>query len=442
MFGQEVPRILTPPPGPRSRELSLQLARSEYPANAARRALREESSGVSQLPIVYATALGSNVVDADGNRYVDLTAGFGALLLGHNAQATASALQQQAGRLWHALGDVYSSDVKIELLAALAALAPFPEARVILGQSGADAVSAALKTVQLTTQKPAVIAFRGAYHGLSYGPLAVCGYRESFREPFLPQLNPHVRFVPFPWTAQDVPSALAALDDVLRLGDVGAVMVEPILGRGGCVPAPAGFLREVGERARASAALVIADEIWTGLGRSGAMLTSVEQGLEPDLICLGKGLGGGLPLSACLGTPAAMHGWTLGRGDVVHTSTFSGSPLACATALALLSELQRQGLPQRSVSVGKSWVYKIHARLQGTPGYVETRGAGLMVGVELASGALAFEVGRKLLADGYITLGGGRDYEALTLTPALTIDEGLLDHFTETLALRLREATR
>jgi 4-aminobutyrate aminotransferase/(S)-3-amino-2-methylpropionate transaminase len=434
--------VLTPPPGPRSQQLARRLARVEYPASAARRALREETSGVSQLPLVYASALGSNVVDVDGNRYVDLTAGFGALLLGHGVGATSEALQRQSGRLWHALGDVYSADTKIELLEALAALAPFPDARVLLGQSGADAVSAALKTACLTTGKPAVVAFSGAYHGLSYGPLAACGYRESFRAPFLDQLNPHVRFVPFPRDAASAPAALDALDDALRPGDAGAVLIEPILGRGGCVPAPEGFLRAAGERARAASALVVVDEIWTGLGRSGALFSSVAQGLVPDLLCLGKGLGGGLPLSACLGTPEAMEGWARGRGEVVHTATFSGAPLACATALALLGELHRLDLPGLAARVGTAWMQELREALVGLPGVVEVRGAGLMVGVELASGALAFEIGRKLLAEGYLTVGGGRDYEALTLTPPLPIAPELLRGFTRTLHRLLAEAPR
>ncbi|MCU0655747.1 MAG: aminotransferase class III-fold pyridoxal phosphate-dependent enzyme [Polyangiaceae bacterium] len=442
MLGQEAPRIVTPPPGPRSRELALQLDRVEYPANAARRALRESTAGVSQLPITYASAAGSNVLDVDGNRYVDLTAGFGALLLGHNHPAPAAAMQEQGALLWHALGDVYASDTKIQLLSALAALAPFPEARVILGQSGSDAVSAALKTARLTTGKPAVVAFSGGYHGLSYGPLAVCGYRESFRAPFVEQLNPHVRFVPFPGEQGAVPAALDALRGALAPGDVGAVLVEPVQGRGGCIPAPEGFLQGVGALAREASALVVADEVWTALGRSGAMFASVQQGLVPDLLCLGKGLGGGLPLSACVGSAAAMEGWARGRGDVVHTATFSGSPLACATALALLREVRRSGLDARAASMGKFWIQNIHTNLAGVPGYVEARGVGMMVGIELSSGGLAFEVGRGLLADGYLTLGGGRDYEALTLTPALTIEAGLLEGFTRALRRRLEGAAR
>ena len=437
MIGQEGPHIVTPPPGPRSRALADRLAAVEYPASAARRARRESTSGAAQLPIAYASAIGSNVTDADGNRYVDLTAGFGALLLGHGAAGPSGALAAQSGQLWHALGDVYAADRKVELLEALAALAPFPDARVILGQSGSDAVSAALKTALLTTGRAGVVAFTGGYHGLSYGPLSVCGYRDSFRAPFAPQLNPHVRFVPFPWRADDVPAARSALSAALAPGDVGAVVIEPVLGRGGCVPAPAGFLASVGELARQAGALVIADEVWTGLGRAGAMLTSVTEGLVPDLICLGKGLGGGLPVAACVGSAAAMEGWGRGSGDLVHTTTFSGAPLACATSLALLAELRAHDLPARAAAVGSRWVEKIHTRLQGQPGFVEARGRGLMVGIELGSPSIAFAVSRALLADGYIVLGGGRDYEALTLTPPLTIDESLLDGFTAALARQL-----
>lgn len=436
MIGK-LPCIVAPPPGPRSRELADRLARVEYPASAARRALREQDGGASQLPIVYASGEGDNVTDVDGNRYVDLTAGFGALLLGHRPLGPTQALGEQAGRLWHALGDVYSSDVKITLLERLAALAPFDGARVILGQSGADAVSAALKTALLATGRPGVVAFAGGYHGLSYGPLAACGYRASFREPFAAQLNPHVRFAPFAQRAGEVAPALDALRAALAAGDVGAVLVEPVLGRGGCSPAAPGFLAGVGEAARAAGALVIADEIWTGLGRAGSLLASVDEGLTPDLICLGKGLGGGLPLAACVGSPQAMEGWARGGGDLVHTATFSGSPLACATALAMLDALAQQGLAARSREVGRRWVEKIHTSLAGLPGFVEARGRGLMVGVELASKGLAFEVSRGLLSDGYVVLGGGRDYEALTLTPALTVDEGLLDAFTGALARRL-----
>src|SRR5262249_10468225 len=153
------------------------LERVEYPASASRRAAREAQAGVEQAPIVYASAYGSNVFDVDGNRYVDMTAGFRSTLLGHGDKRPARAPQRRSSRLWHALGDVYASDAKVALLERLAALYPEKGARVILGQAGADAITAALKTCAISTGKQGVLAFEGAYHGLSYAPLAISSFR-------------------------------------------------------------------------------------------------------------------------------------------------------------------------------------------------------------------------------------------------------------------------
>src|SRR5262249_43920442 len=159
--------------------------------------------------------------------------------------------------------------------------------------SGSDAVSAALKTARLATGKPGVVAFEGSYHGLDYGPLAACGLKKSWREAFADQLNPHVVFATYPSRADQLDQSLSGVKAAIEAGEVGAVLVEPLLGRGGCVvPAP-DFLTELRGLTRRSGVLLIADEIWTGLGRAGHMLSSVAFGVLPDLICLGKGLGGG-----------------------------------------------------------------------------------------------------------------------------------------------------
>jgi 4-aminobutyrate aminotransferase / (S)-3-amino-2-methylpropionate transaminase / 5-aminovalerate transaminase len=424
------PAIVAPPPGPRSLAWSRRAEAVESPAFGARREARREASGAGQGPIVYAEARGVNVVDVDGNRYVDLTAGFGAQLLGHGAEGPARALASQAARLGQALGDVYASEVKIELLERLAALYPEPGARVLLGQAGADAVTAAMKTALLATGRPGVVAFEGSYHGLSYAPLAASGLRASYREPFREQLSGHVRFVPFP-RAGEVERSLAALRALLRGGDVGLVLVEPMLGRGGCVPPPPGFLAALVGLAREAGALSAFDEIWTGLGRSGAWLLGPAEGAVPDLVCLGKGLGGGLPLSACVGRGEAMAAWAKGPGEVVHTATFHGAPLPCATALALLDELGAAGLVERSARVGAWLLGELGAReLRGVR---EVRGRGLMVGVELGGGAEALAVCRALLAEGYIVLSGGAGGETLTLTPPLIIEEARLAGFVDAL---------
>src|SRR5262249_51742543 len=147
---------------------------------------------------VWSRAFGVNVWDVDGNRYVDLSAGFGAAAIGHGHPSVVVAVQSQAAQLAHALADLHPSDVKIALLERLSALAPFPEARVILGLSGSDAVTAGLKTAALYTKRPGILAFEGGYHGLEYGPLAACGHDERFRAPFASQLNAHVVFAPYP----------------------------------------------------------------------------------------------------------------------------------------------------------------------------------------------------------------------------------------------------
>ena len=434
--GHELPDVRYPPPGPRSRELGARLAAVESPSVDARRTARERDSGAEQAPIVYASGRGANVVDVDGNRYVDLAAGFGALLLGHGRPEIVSAVEEQQRRLGLALGDVYASEAKLALCERLAKLYPRPGARVMLGTSGADAVTAALKTAVLATERAGVVAFEGAYHGLSYAPLAACGLSPGFRAPFAAQLNPHVTFVPYPATSME--ASMAAVRLALARGDVGAVLVEPILGRGGCVVPPAGFLAALREACDAAGALLVCDEIWTGLGRSGAWLSSVDQGVVPDVVCLGKGLGGGLPVSACVGSERSMAAWGAHGGTTIHTATHFGAPPACVAALATLEALEREHLPERARAVGATWMSRLRAGTAGM-GVRDVRGRGLMVGVELEGGAArALAVTRRLLASGWIVLTGGARGDALTLTPPLDIEGALLDGFAEALAGALR----
>jgi 4-aminobutyrate aminotransferase/(S)-3-amino-2-methylpropionate transaminase len=387
--------------------------------------------------IVYREGAGSNVVDVDGNRYVDLAAGFGSLLLGHRPEGVRRRLVDQADRLMQSLGDVHPSDVKICLLERLAAR--LGGGHGILGQSGADALSAALKSAALATGRPGVVAFSGAYHGLSYGPLALCGLRQSYRAPFAAQLNPSVRFVAYPAEPAALEAALAAVRDELRRGDVGAVVFEPILGRGGVIVPPAGFAAGLAALCREHGAALVADEVWTGLGRAGEWLYSQAQGVHADLVCLGKGLGGGLPISACFGTREIMASWSRDE-EVVHTSTFAGAPLAAAAALATLDAIDAQRLIERVRRLGVAFAETLRAEFPASwPRGWEVRGAGFMLGIDLGPcghGALALS--RALLARGYIvSLGGGRR-DSLVLTPALDVAEAQLEGFARAFGASLR----
>ncbi len=438
--GQRLPRVRVGPPGARSRGLAGRLAAVESPAFEARRGARASESGAAQGAIVYERGLGANVWCADGNRYVDLVAGFGALPLGHCAPEVERAVREQSRKLGLALGDVYASKVKVELCEALAKMFPQKGARVLLGLSGADAVTAALKTAVLATGKPGIVAFEGGYHGLSYAPLAACGYSDSFRQPFAGQLGEHVSFAPFPATEGELEASLASVRRMLRRGGVGAVLVEPILGRGGCVVPPSGFLPGLRAACDASGALLLVDEIWTGLGRSGAWLASEESGVVPDVLCIGKGLGNGQPISACIGRAEVMRAWGSHGGTAIHTATHFGSPVACAAAMATLATIKARKLPARAQRVGTAWRRQLAQRTRGL-GVSDVRGQGLMVGIALEArggAGRALRVARGLLARGYLVLTGGVAGDVLTLTPALTIEEHLLEGFARALAEVLR----
>ena len=435
MFGSALPQLITSIPGPRAHALADALAQAECPALTARRARRAEKTGASHDPISWAEASGANVRDVDGNVFVDLTGGFGAALFAHRHPPVMQAVERQLGKLVHALGDLQPSDTKVALLTALSALAPFP-ARVILGLSGADAVEAALKTAMLASGRPGVIAFEGGYHGLSHGPLAACGYGEGFRAPFAEQLNPHVRFARYALAPSEIDAALASIDGAVREleGRAGALLLEPLQGRGGVrVPAP-GFLRAVGQRAREHGLLVIVDEIYTGLGRTRGLYLHVEHGLEADLICLGKGLGGGFPISACLGREQVMAAWGDPGGEAIHTSTFLGNPIACAAAIATLEAIA-DGALTAQVQQREA---KLRHALQALAS-VRVQGSGLLLGVALPAGVSVLGVMRALLERGYIVVPAGAPPSVLCLTPPACLTDAQCDGFAHALAACLRE---
>jgi len=203
--------------------------------------------------------------------------------------------------------------------------------------------------------------------------------------------------------------------------------VEPIQGRGGCVVPPDAFLPALRALADEAGALLVVDEIWTGIGRTGAMLASVAMGVVPDVLCLGKGLGGGVPVSACVGRRAVMEAWGAHGGAAVHTGTHFGSPPACAALLATLAAVQEEDLPRRASRVGAAFASELQSRGFGV------RARGLMVGVVLEDASAALAVARRLLAKGFIVLTGGARGEVLTLSPALTIAPELLRAFVDAL---------
>ncbi len=416
MSGQELPRFVTTVPGPRARALAQRLARVENP---------EVTCLAEPPPIFWSRGAGVNVLDADGNRYVDLLAGFGAAVLGYSHPEITAAVASQADELQHAMGDVYPAERKVELLEALARVLPGGLGCVILSGSGSDAVESALKTALVATGRPGVVAFEGAYHGLGLGALDAT-HRADFRAAFQGRLAGRTRFVPF----GDAEAARSAAREI----DAGAILFEPIQGRGGLVFPPAGFIATLREVADETGALLIADEVYTGMGRTGRWLACEHEGVIPDVVALGKGLGGGLPLSACAGLPSVMRRWPASRGEALHTSTHLGNPVLCAAGLAVLRVLERDSLVKSAEAVGARWLARLRGLLARSPHVREVRGRGLLLAVELEDAGYARAAVTRLLRRGWITLGEGPEGRTLALTPPLVIEERLLDAAAEQLA--------
>ena len=443
-FGSLLPDMRKGAPGPGSRALLKRLRAVES---------RNVTYGGANWPVFWERARGANVEDVDGNVYVDLTGAFGVALLGHSHPGVMAAIRQQSEHLVHGMGDVHPPRAKVAFLEKLTRVAPWPEARAFLGTSGAEAVETALKTAQLATGKPGVVAFEGGYHGLTLGALSTTS-RPHFRRPFFERLYPGVAVCPFPDLLRDADAAAASLAAVERAivdggpnGDaVGAIIIEPVQGRAGARVAPHGFMAHLSAMSRDAGVVLIADEILTGMGRCGAYFASERVGLRPDVICVGKALGGGLPLSACLAPPSVMDAWPESDGEAIHTSTFLGHPLACAAGAAVLDALENEAVPQRVGLLGGRLMVALRGALAGGLGVADIRGLGLLIGIEFAAGrnrspsvGRAVRVAEAALQRGLLVLPAGDQGHVLELTPSVDMTETQMRFAVDSLVEAVRE---
>jgi 4-aminobutyrate aminotransferase-like enzyme len=408
--------IVTPIPGPRSRAVNALIA-------------RYEARGVTYVgddyPVAWERAHGALVTDVDGNRYLDLTAAFGVAAVGHTNDRVRDAIDAQAGRLIHGMGDVHPPVVKAQLLERLAAIAPGDCSKTFFGSNGGDAIEFALKTALLATGRPRALAFLGAYHGLSLGALPVAGIAR-FRDPFAPLIGAQTTWLPFPAADASLEDALLAIERALEDDRaIGAVVLEPIQGRGGVIVPPPGFLRGVRELCDRFAAVMILDEIYTGFGRTGPMFACEREAVVPDILCIGKALAGGVPLSAAIGRPAVMDAWPASAGEALHTSTFLGNPLACAAALAVLEEFEQRPL-LASVVAREPWMQVALDGLRRHAIVTGVRGLGMLWAIEFPDAAIANRVVRAGLQYGVILLQSGVDGTSITLAPPLVIEDDQL----------------
>jgi acetylornithine aminotransferase len=361
---------------------------------------------------------GATVWDDAGNAYVDLVAGIAVNALGHAHPAVVEAVSRQVATLGHT-SNLVANEPSLRLAERLLALTG-RDGRVFFANSGAEANEAAFKMAR-RTGRPTVVAADGAFHGRTMGALALTG-QPAKRAPFEP-LPGGVSFVPY----GDAAALTAAVD-----GGTAAVVLEPVLGEGGVVPAPAGYLETAREVTRASGALLVLDEVQTGIGRTGAWFAHQSAGVEPDVLTLAKGLGGGLPVSACLafGDAAAL----LQPGQ--HGTTFGGNPVSCAAALAVLDTIEADGLLQRAESLGKALSAGITGL--GHPLVATVRGSGLMLGIVLTA-PVAAQVETAARKHGFLVNAVAPD--VVRLVPPLVLTDPQADSFLSALPKVLDAAT-
>ncbi len=379
-----------------------------------------------EFPVFWESASGSTIVDVDGNRYIDLTSAFGVASIGHSNASVTAAIAKQATSLMHGMGDVHPTEVRSRLLERLARLLPKGLTKTFLATTGSEAVEAALKTAVLAKGKHRFLAYRGAYHGLSLGALTVSGI-EKFVEPFR-------GIVPEITTLLDYPDAQrVTLDEAVSqleqqagaASDAAALIVEPLQGRGGCILPPKGYLAHLRRFCDERGILMIVDEVYTGFGRTGYWFACEADAVVPDIICIGKAMGGGFPISAAVAQPAVMDVWPRSTGEALHTSTYLGNPMGCAAALATIDELERHHLPKRARDLGELLGARLE-RLLAHDSVVAVRGRGMMWGVQLRSAQEADRVVKRVLARGVILLQAGPKGDVLSITPPLIISETVL----------------
>ncbi len=374
------------------------MIRTRLPGPNARRIIEADERLISpsytrSYPLVAKSGRGIVIEDVDGNRFFDFSAGIAVVSTGHCHPEVVAAIQRQAAELIHMSGTDFYYPQLVELAERLSEIAPMKGPhRVHYANSGAEAIEAALKLARYHTKRQGLIAFHGSFHGRTMGALSLTCSKVQQRRRFSP-LVPGVIHTPFP-NLYRRPAGIAAdeyavetahhIENVIFRTEMApeecaAIFVEPIQGEGGYLPAPPAFMQELRRICDRHGILLVVDEVQAGMGRSGKWWSVEHTGIEPDMVCVAKGIASGMPLSALI-TRAEIMDWTPGS----HASTFGGNPVAIAAALATLDVLEREGVNNAEV-VGRHIMQHIERWPETLPLVGDVRGHGLMIGVELVA---------------------------------------------------------
>jgi 4-aminobutyrate aminotransferase len=414
-----VPHLVTELPGPKARAI------------IARDAAVASPSLTRAYPLVAESGSGVVVTDVDGNRFLDFAAGIAVCSTGHSHPKVVAAIKEQADRLIHIAATDFYEPRYLAFMERLAGIAPFREkARVFLSNSGTEAVEGAIKLARYHTHRPGIIAFDGGFHGRTLGALSLTNSKIKQRAGFGP-LVPMVHHAPFPrvrpWregSGGDGSAELAVLERsilgrIIAPSDVAAVVIEPIQGEGGYFPAPAPFLRGLRELCDRHGILLIADEIQSGMGRTGAWWAIEASGVEPDIVTCAKGIASGMPIGAFIARESI---WTWPPG--AHGSTFAGNPVCASAGLATLGIIESEGL-ENAARMGARLRAGIERAAEGVDEVRDIRGAGLMIGVEFDTHEAAEAVQQAAFERGLLTLECGES--SLRFSPPLIVTAADVD---------------
>jgi acetylornithine/LysW-gamma-L-lysine aminotransferase len=386
--------------------------RTEALASAARECEARYTSGIyAKRDLTIVRGEGAIVWDDQGNRYIDATGGYGCVNIGHAHPALQAALAEQASKIIFT-SEMFYNDRRAELLETLAAITPGELKRFFLCNSGTEANEGAIKFARAVTGRPGIIATQRGFHGRTIGALSAT-WEPHYREPFLP-LVPEFSHVPY----DTIEAMESAVND-----RTAAVIVEAVQGEGGVRPASPGYLTAVARICRERGALLIVDEVQTGLGRTGRMFACEHDGVVPDMLTMAKSLGGGFPIGA-IALGSRVQGLEVGT----HGSTFGGTPLACAAALATIQVIRQENLPGRAAVAGERLLAGLRAIT--SPRIREVRGRGLMVGIELRERVRPTI--QALQARGVLALVAGST--VVRLLPPLVITDAQIDEIVQVMA--------
>ncbi len=440
----DLPALVTALPGPKASAI------------VRRDAAVLSPSYTRSYPLVMARGEGAMVEDVDGNRFLDLNAGIAVVATGHSHPRVVAAIQAQAELFLHMSGTDFYYEIMVELAEKLATLAPGPDAkRVYFGNSGAEAIEAAIKMARYHTRRDKFIAFFGAFHGRTMGALSLTGSKAVHKAGFAP-LPGGVTHIPY---ANCYRCAYNQQPDTCKVecvqileqqifstiapaAEVAAVFVEPVQGEGGYVVPPAKFFDELRAVCDRHGILLVADEVQCGMGRTGRMFASEHFHLEPDIIALAKGIASGMPLSATVAKARYMQ-WPPGA----HASTFGGNPVSIAASLATIGLLE-DGLIRHAASLGAHMKARMMEWIARYPNVGDVRGLGLMLAFELVTDqqtkqrapALRDRIVRLAYERGVLVLGAGQN--SIRLSPALVLSRDQADFALDTLEQCIAAATR